>query len=510
MNPAVSDPRVRCWAGWTGLGLAVAYFLACVSLPPVDWELYVTEKIHLQMQGLRPFLDFEWPYGILPFLMYGLPMKWLGTALIWQRLVSVATAVAILVLAHCALRDAGVQRGRWVALALVALVSTSQQFSHSHPVSTLCALVLWRLLAREGTWDARAWSLACLGCVVAVANKPLFGGLGLAMVIPVAAWWLGRLRLAPALLLGLGTGAGVVFLGALVAEQPLWLANWYAPFAAGRTDAIFTSLQRSWLTLRKGYLLYFLQEGPTPAHIQFYLTWGFPLLVFDAILLASAIALLLGRLGRKAIAFLTMTAVVGAQALITGDLTLIGYAQEVLPLCFLLAAMVAHELEPGRTARAVRLALCVALLAFATHYASSLWFTRKDPMGSGGFRGVHILRQHLAWEAVGQRLATCRSAMSLGDVALLYPTYQQGIPNFGAVSEAFLLEDCFQRPSVERYVLEVLKKWRPEAVLVAEPSAQKAPRARSLEWIAAHYEEIFVPVDTPLRVRAYRLKERTP
>lgn len=507
MNTLAPKSWDRRWMGWAGLGLAVLYFLTCASLTPVDWELYVTEKIHLWVRGMAPFLDVDWPYGVLPFAVYGLPMRWLGHGLVLQRLLAVATSMAVLIQAAFLLRDLKIERGRWVALALITLVSTSQQFAHSHTLTTFCAITVWRLLARDGAWPAHHWALAAAACTLALANKPLFGGLALAASVPVLAWWLGRLKPVAACLMLLASFVGSMVLGAVILGQPWWLGNWYAPFAAGRTDAILTSMPHPYLAIRIGYLTYFFHEGFTPKNIQFFLTGGFPLIAFDLIMLASVAALLMGRLSRLTTAVLIITAGVGAQVFIMADITLIGYAQEVFPLCFILAAMVARDLFPGRGAIVARFALGGMLLAFATFFSSALYFTSQNPWGTGDFRGVRLLREQVPWEEVGRWIGPRSSAMSLGDIRLLVATYHQGIPDLGSISEAFLLENCFQRPEVDHRIVATLDKWKPEVVLVAAPSASKNPDSRTLRWLREHYRQISPPDGCSVKIHCYERQE---
>jgi maltose O-acetyltransferase len=489
---------------------ATFYILLSTSLLPLSTEVYITEQLRLFNTGLQPYVDFEWYYGILPFAIYGLPMKLLSDSLIVQRLISATTALAIVWQARSFLKELEIVKGRFIVLTLTVLVSTSQQFSHSHTLVTLSALIIARLLARKGVWQFQQQVAAIAFCLVALTAKPLFGGAAIMVLTPILALWLGRIRIGHLPLFVVSCALGTLSCGMILMNQPFWLSLWYGDLQAGRTKEI-VDLRSDWLlSMRIEYLTYFLKNGVDLQKIQTYLQWAFPLLVFDFLIVSSIVALVWGRLSRVAITFLLITCGVSAQVIITSDINLLGYAQEILPLCFVLCGIAIHSMDGTRIGTFFYNVVWIFLLIFALHYSTNLLSTLKRPVGNQGLTMIHLSAEQKKLSNLGNELGHPTSVMSLGDYSLVLPMSQQGTPNYGALYAKFNEAACFQDPTSERAIFDTLITRKPKLLLISNESIEKAPTASSLRWIRGRYDEIPSQNAAVSKAILFRLKKPDP
>jgi hypothetical protein len=497
--------KTKTWGLWI---LATVYLLFSTTLPPLAAEIYISESIRLFNLGFRPFIDFEWYYGVLPFVVCGWPMRLFGDALILQRLISVVIAIAILWQAHEFLKEQGIASwNRVLILALICIVSSSEQFSHTHTLVTLSVIVIARLLSREGLWRIQDQWCAIFFVIVAMTAKPLFGGATLAGLMPLLALWLGRVNVRQLPLLIFGSVVGTIFVGYLVIGQGWWLSNWYATLTGGRADRIFTNMQWWFLQLRLDYLGYFFTQGLSARTIQNYLAGPFLLFIYDIIILVCVLSLI--RFHRLTFAFFLLTIGVSFQVIITGDISPLGYAQEVLPLCFLLLALVIRNISESVVRRWISPVLWMLLCAFVIRYGSSLYFESRNQMGTKGLAMLRLSPKYMEWNAVGNHLSKWNSAMSLGEYDLLLPTHQRGIPNYGVVFYGFMEETCFIDPVTDRKIIELLRSLKPEVLLLYVPAVEKASNShsRSLAWIWLNYDAVDLGQKFPKQTILLSLKK---
>ncbi len=478
------------------------YLAASTTLSPLSEEILTTEQLRLWNHGLKPYIDFQWYYGIFPFVIYGFPVRWLGEGLLLQRIIAAIIALSILWQSHCLLDHLRITRNKFTTLGLIALISVPQQHSHGHTLVTLAAILGFRLLMPEKGWRLTE-HLKIVACgVLALGTKPLFGGWVIACFLPLAGFFFKKTTRLGALALILSCLGLLCLTGWATIGQFNWLGAWWNCLLDAIPNYQQLGLFSQFLTRRIEYLTFFFNPPWKGNDFRDFAASQLPLLVYDGIIVFSIICIFSGKMSRHTRAWFALTLGITFQSLFTGEASLLGYAQEIFPLCLILFLLVLEDLSNSKRTRIAHLFLKVLIVLFGVRYADVFTYEPTFPRGTGNFQFIHMLPSDKKWSDLGSELPTIPNAMSLGGRPPLLPTFQCGTPNYGAIEAGFLTDTCFQERERDEHILSVLTQKKPALICLTQESIQSAHFFQSLSWIETHYHEIF-PKNSPPNARFF-------
>jgi hypothetical protein len=348
--------------------------------------------------------------------------------------------------------------------------------------------------------------MALLACVLAVTAKPAFGAV-VAVVIPLAAFGLRRMNALRTLRLSVAALVLSMAAGLLIVGNFWWMSDWYS-LTQERSREMNSAFEGMLIGMRMDYCVFFFQHGMSLKSLHTFVSYAFPLLVYDVLLLAGAMGVATRRFTRPVIVFWVMTVGVSAQAILSGEMSLLGYAQEVLPLMLVIGGIAGSRLPDGWLEKTIRGFLGIALVAFGLHYLSILAREVRLPMGSGRMAAIHLRAEEQQWCRAGESLKGNPSVMTLGSLPLVFLTYQQGILDYGALgTTVFVDANCFRMAASDRAIFHLLRVRRPSLLLVAKESLGDAPASRSLAWIRARYEPVRDADEWPVKTRIFALRK---